>query len=83
MRSRIRTRNNTKTRETTFINTTNIPQFAYDIALVSQEFEQAQQLLSYIEKEVANIHLQLNTKKTEVMTFDQISVNIRLETVIR
>ena len=40
---------------------------------------QAQQLLTSIETEVINIGLQLNSKKTEVMTFNQTNpVNIRL-----
>ena len=50
------------------------------IQVVSQEVEQAQQLLTSIETEVANIGFQLNSKKTEVMTFNHtITVNIRTE----
>ena len=50
-----------------------------DIALVSQEVGQAQQLLTSIETEVVNIGLQLNLKKTEVMKFNQTNpVKIRL-----
>ena len=38
--------------------------YAHDITLISQEVGQAQQLLTSIETEVANIGLQLNSKKT-------------------
>ena len=50
------------------------------MALVSQEVEQAQQLPTSIETEVANIGLQLNSKKTEFMIFNHtIPINIKLE----
>ena len=44
--------------------------YADDIDLISQEVEQAQKLLTSIETEVANIRIQLNVNKTEVMTFN-------------
>ena len=54
--------------------------YADDIALVSQQIEQAQQLLTSIETKVANIGIQLNSKKTEVMTYNHtLPVNITLE----
>ena len=54
--------------------------YADDIELISQEVEQAQQLLTSIETEVCNIGIQLNSKKTEVMMFNHIiPVNIRIE----
>ena len=54
--------------------------YADDIALVSQQIEQAQQLLTSIETKVANIGIQLDAKKTEVMTYNHtLQVNIILE----
>ena len=54
--------------------------YADDIALVSQQIEQAQQLLTSIETKVANIGIQLDAKKTEVMTYNHtLPVNITLE----
>ena len=44
--------------------------FADDIALLSNEIAQAQELLSRVETEAAKIGLHLNAKKTEVMTFN-------------
>ena len=45
--------------------------FADDIALLSAEIEQAQELLSRVEQEAEKIGLHLNAGKTEVMTFTQ------------
>ena len=45
--------------------------FADDIALLSEEIEQAQQLLHRVEHESAKVGLQLNDKKTKVMSFNQ------------
>ena len=54
--------------------------YADDIALVSQEVEQAQLMLTNIEIEVAKIGLHINAKKTEIMSFNyNTPVNIELE----
>ena len=54
--------------------------YADDIALVSKEDEQAQALLTNIEKEVAIISLHINGKKTEVISHNyNTSVNIELK----
>ena len=55
--------------------------YAGDISLVSQEDEQAQQLLISIETDVDNIGLQLNVKKTvKLMTLNHtVPVDIRLQ----
>jgi len=45
--------------------------FADDIALLSEEITQAQQLLLRVEQESAKVGLQLNDKKTKVMAFNQ------------
>ena len=45
--------------------------FADDIALLSQNAEQAQQLLTQLEVEAAKVGLHLNGKKTKVMTYNQ------------
>ena len=44
--------------------------FADDIALISDEIKQAQELLERVEKEAAEIGLHLNEKKTEYMIFN-------------
>ena len=44
--------------------------FADDIALVSDSIEKAQALLLSVEGECQKMGLQLNAKKTEVMTFN-------------
>ena len=44
--------------------------FADDIALLSNEISQAQELLSRVEKEAAKVGLHLNEKKTELMAFN-------------
>ena len=44
--------------------------FADDIALLSQEIAQAQELLSRVEMEASKIGLHINAKKTELMTFN-------------
>ena len=51
-----------------------------DIALLSQEVEQAQIMLTNIEIEVAKIGLHINAKKTEIISFNyNTPVNIKLE----
>jgi len=45
--------------------------FADDIALLSQNAEQAQLLLTQLEVEAAKVGLHLNGKKTKVMTYNQ------------
>jgi len=44
--------------------------FADDICLLSTEMDQAQHLLARIETECEKVRLELNTKKTEVMTIN-------------
>jgi hypothetical protein len=44
--------------------------FADDICLLSDDIQQAQQLLSLVETECKNVGLELNAKKTEVMTYN-------------
>ena len=51
--------------------------FADDIALLSEDVDQAQQLLSRLEQESAKVGLHLNDKKTKVMAYNQtVPVNI-------
>ena len=45
--------------------------FADDIALLSEEIDQAQELLARVEHESAKMGLKLNDKKTEIMTYNQ------------
>ena len=45
--------------------------FADDIALISEEIEQAQKLLQSVEIECGKVGLQLNAKKTEIMQYNQ------------
>lgn len=49
--------------------------FADDIALLSNDIEQAKKLLSLVEVEAAKIGLHANAKKTQVMLFNQDSIN--------
>ncbi len=51
--------------------------FADDIALISEEIEQAQELLNRVETEAAKVGLHMNTKKTEVMAYNHGDVNIQ------
>lgn len=53
--------------------------FADDIALLSDEIQQAQQLLQQIEISSAKVGLHLNAKKTEYMSYNQ-PINIELKT---
>ena len=51
--------------------------YADDIAIISEETEQAQGLLSRVEMNASEIGLQLNSKKTKIMAFAQTNpVNI-------
>ena len=45
--------------------------FADDIALISEEVNQAQEFLTRVETESARIGLHLNAKKTKIMEFNQ------------
>ena len=45
--------------------------FADDIALLSDEIQQAQELLTRIETSAAKVGLHMNVKKTKVMPFNQ------------
>ena len=45
--------------------------FADDIALVSEQVDQAQQLLERVEAEAAGVGLMANAKKTKVMSYNQ------------
>ena len=54
--------------------------FADDVALISEEIEQAQKLLTAVEKEAANVGLHVNAKKTELMAYNQNS-KIKLKTL--
>ena len=45
--------------------------FADDLALISEEKEQAQDVLHRLEKEAENVGLYCNAKKTEVQAFNQ------------
>ena len=51
--------------------------FADDVALVSEETEQAQELLKRVEIEAAKIGLHLKAKKTELMAFNHIDAVIK------
>ena len=53
--------------------------FADDIALISEEIEQAQEMLTCVETETLRIGLHLNEKKTEVMAFGPIPL-IKIKT---
>ena len=44
---------------------------ADDIAIITEEIEKAQEMLTSIEFEAAKIGLHLNVKKTEVMHYNQ------------
>ena len=44
--------------------------FADEIALLSKEIAQTQELLSRVEMEASKIGLHINAKKTELMTFN-------------
>ena len=54
--------------------------FADDIALISEEMEQAQNMLRNIEIEGAKVGLRLNAKKTEMMLFNQ---NVQMDIMSR
>ena len=45
--------------------------FAGDVALISEEIEQAQEILTRVEKEAAQVGLHVNAKKTESMPYNQ------------
>jgi hypothetical protein len=46
--------------------------FADDIALLSEEIDQAQELLNRVEAQVAKVGLKLNASKTKYMSFNQV-----------
>ena len=54
--------------------------FADDIVTISEEMEQAQNMLSNIEIEGAKVGLRFNAKKTEMMLFNQ---NVRMDVMSR
>ena len=51
--------------------------FADDIALLSEEIEQAQELLSRVETSVGKVGLRMNAAKTEYMSFNHRSTDIQ------
>ena len=55
--------------------------FADDIALLSNNMNQAQTLLTRVEQECAKVGLALNAKKTEVITFGQPPTHPSLNTI--
>ena len=50
--------------------------FADDIALLSEEIEQAQELLSRVETSVGKVGLRMNAGKTKYMSFNHVSADI-------
>ena len=62
--------NHRKSRRTPSTHVTDLD-FADDIALVTNEIQQAKELLKLVETEAANVGLHVNAKKTEVMMFNQ------------
>ena len=50
--------------------------FADDIALLTDEMQQAQELLRLVETEAAKVGLHINAKKTELMSYNQELPNI-------
>ena len=61
--------NRRRSRRVPPITVTNLS-FTDDVALISEEIDQAQELLQRLETEAANIGLHLNTKKMELMAFN-------------
>ena len=55
--------------------------FADDIALLANEIAQAQELLKRIETEASKVGLVINSKKTEVMNFNQDEDNTIINTI--
>ena len=53
-----------------------ITDFADDIALITEEFEQAQHLLERLENEAEQIGLYCNSKKTEAQPFNQTNIGV-------
>ena len=47
--------------------------YADDICLISDRVEKAQELLNRVEEECARVGLRLNSKKTEVITYNILS----------
>ena len=45
--------------------------FADDIALISEDIEQAQKMLERVESEAAGVRLMANAKKTKIMSYNQ------------
>ena len=59
-----------RSRRNPSVNVTDLD-FADDIALLSNEIHQAQELLKRVETEAAHVGLHVNAKKTQVMVFNQ------------
>ena len=57
--------------------------FADDIATISEEMEQAQNMLRNIEIEGAKVGLRLNAKKTEMILFNQNVQNVQMDVMSR
>ena len=57
--------------------------FADDIATISEETEQAQNMLRNIEIEGAKVGLRLNAKKTEMILFNQNVQNVQMDVMSR
>ena len=53
-----------------------ITDFADDIALITEKFEQAQLLLERLENEAEQIGLYCNSKKTEAQPFNQTNIGV-------
>jgi ribosomal protein S18 len=60
-----------RSRRTPAITVTDLD-FADDLALLSEEIDQAQKVLHRLETEAENVGLHCNAKKTEVQAFNQI-----------
>ena len=59
-----------------------ISNLSYDIALISEEIEQAQTLLSRVEMNASETGLQINSEKTNIMSFAKINP-VNIYTIVR